>query len=169
MYTSPIMAQSQISRTLRGEAARSRIVAILSQEQFDSRRALGRRICEEFSFVDATGRFQVAGCMKALATLAEGSPEIVLPRPRAAGVDNRPRQLSADVAEPVGVPSHPAEIGALDVRLVATASDRALWNTLMYNAGVLCINCRLWVPTCFANCKCPRQRGRIFARSTAAP
>ncbi len=131
MYTSVTMAQSQISRTLRGEAARSRIVAILSQEQFDSRRALGRRICEEFSFVDATGRFQVAGCMKALATLAEGSPEIVLPRPRAAGVDNRPRQLSADVAEPVGVPSHPAEIGALDVREVATASDRALWNTLI--------------------------------------
>ena len=108
MYTSAMMAQSQISRTLRGEAARSRIVAILSQEQFDSRRALGRRICEEFSFVDATGRFRVAGCMKALATLAEGSPEIVLPRP-----------------------SHPAEIGALDVRLVATASDRALWNTLI--------------------------------------
>ena len=131
MHTNSTMAQSQISRTMRSEAARSRIVAILSQEQFDSRRALGRRTCEEFSFVDAAGRFQVAGCMKALATLAEGSPDIVLPRPRVVGVDNRPRQLSADLAEPVGVPSHPAEIGALDVRVVATTSDRALWNTMI--------------------------------------
>ncbi len=53
MYNDATVAQSQISRTLRGEAAHSRIVAILSQEEFDSRRAFGRRICEEFSFLDA--------------------------------------------------------------------------------------------------------------------
>ena len=125
------MSQSQISRSLRGESARSRIVAILSQERFDSRRALGRRICEEFSFVDALGRLQVAGCLKALTTLAEGCPDIVLPAPRVAAVDNRPRQLATDVAVPVEVPSHPAQIGALELRLVANASDRALWNTLI--------------------------------------
>ena len=125
------MSQSQISRSLRGESARSRIVAILSQERFDSRRALGRRICEEFSFLDALGRLQVAGCLKALTTLAEGCPDIVLPAPRVAAVDNRPRQLATDVAVPVEVPSHPAQIGALELRLVANASDRALWNTLM--------------------------------------
>ena len=125
------MAQSQISRSLRSESSRSRIVAILSQERFDSRRALGRRICEEFSFVDALGRLQVAGCLKALAALAEGSPEIILPPPRVAAVENRPRQLASDVGEPVGVPSHPAQIAALDVKLVSTASERALWNTLI--------------------------------------
>ena len=125
------MAQSQISRSLRSESSRSRIVAILSQERFDSRRALGRRICEEFSFVDALGRLQVAGCLKALAALAEGSPEIVLPPPRVAAVENRPRQLTSDVGEPVGVPSHPARIDALDVKVVSTASERALWNTLI--------------------------------------
>ena len=131
MYNDATMAQSQISRTLRGEAAHSRIVAILSQEEFDSRRALGRRICEEFSFVDALGRLQVAGCLKALASLAERSSEIVLPVPRGGVVDNRPRQLAVDIPEPVEVPSHPAGIGALDVRLVSTASERALWNTLI--------------------------------------
>lgn len=51
------MAQSQISRTLRGAAERARIAAILSQEQFDSRRAFGRRVCREFSFVDAVIMF----------------------------------------------------------------------------------------------------------------
>ena len=125
------MVQSQISRSLRGESARSRIIAILSQERFDSRRALGRRICAEFSFVDALGRPQVAGCLKALATLAEGSPEIVLPPPRAGVASNRPRMLSSKVPEPVEVPSHPARIDALDVRLVSTVSERALWTTLM--------------------------------------
>ena len=68
----PTMAQSQISRTLRDEAARLRIVAILSQERFDSRRAFARRICGEFSFVDTRGRLQLAGCMKALADAGSG-------------------------------------------------------------------------------------------------
>ena len=125
------MAQSQISRSLRGESARSRIVAILSQERFDSRRALGRRICEEFSFVDALGRLQVAGCLKALASLAEHSSDIVLPPAGGGIVDNKPRQLAKDVAEPVGVPSHPGQIGALEFRLVSSASERAVWNTLI--------------------------------------
>ncbi len=125
------MAQSQISRSLRGESARSRIVAILSQERFESRRALGRRICEEFSFFDALGRLQVAGCLKALASLAERWPDIVLPPPGGGVADNKPRQLATDVAEPVGVPLHPGRIGALEFRLVSSASDRAVWNTLI--------------------------------------
>ena len=125
------MAQSQISRTLRDEAAVSRIAAILSQETFDSRSALGRRICTEFSFVDATGRLQVAGCMKALAALADTVPCIVLPPPRSPAVTNRPRQLDADIPEPAGVPSHPAGIGDLTVQVVTTTPDRTLWNTLI--------------------------------------
>ena len=55
------------------------IASILSQERFDSRSALGRRICEEFSFADARGRPQLAGCMKALGALAERVADIVLP------------------------------------------------------------------------------------------
>ncbi len=123
------MAQSQISRTLRDEAARLRIVAILSQERFDSRRAFARRICGEFSFVDSRGRLQLAGCMKALATLARAS-EIVLPAPQAA-VANRPRQLEAAVDEPVDVPRHPARIRDLDVLMVTQRCGREVWNTLM--------------------------------------
>ena len=125
------MAQSQISRTLRDEAAVSRISAILAQEQFDSRSDLGRRICEEFSFLDVRGRPQLAGCMKALGALAERVPGIVLPPPRTPAIRNRPRQLEADVPEPEQVPAHPARIRALEVIVVANAADRALWNTLI--------------------------------------
>ena len=84
------MAQSQISRALRDGAAVGRIASILSREEFGSRRALGRRICAEFSFFDAAGRPQLAGCMKALASLAERRPEIVLPPPAAPAADSRP-------------------------------------------------------------------------------
>ena len=125
------MAQPRISRTLRDEAEVSRIAAILSQETFDSRRALGRRICAEFSFVDATGRLQIAGCMKALATLANTEPCIVLPPPRSPAVNYRPRQLDADVPEPVGVLPHLAGIADLAIQVVTTSPDRALWNTLI--------------------------------------
>ncbi len=59
------MAQSQISRTLRDAAAVARVTEILSRERFDTRSALGRRVCGEFPFVDARGRPQLSGCLKA--------------------------------------------------------------------------------------------------------
>ena len=40
---------------------------------------LGRRICEEFSFVDISDRLKVAGCMKALTSLSARVPGVVLP------------------------------------------------------------------------------------------
>ena len=125
------MAQSQISRTLRDEASVSRISLILSQESFDSRRSLGRRICEEFSFVGPSGRLQLAGCLKALAELADRRSDIVLPAPASPAVDNRPRLLGAGVPEPEGVPARLAGIDGLEFRLVEGAGDRAVWNTLM--------------------------------------
>ena len=125
------MSQSQISRRLGGSAERARIAAILSQEQFESRSALGRRICSEFSFFDATGRPQLAGCMKALSALAEREADIVLPAARAPAVDNRPRLLAPGVPEPEEVPEHPASIRDLELTVVAAPSDRAVWNTLI--------------------------------------
>ena len=123
------MAQFQIGRALRGVAERERVAAILSQEQFGSRRAFGRRICREFPFFDAAGRLQVSGCLKALSALAGEDPGIVLPPSAASAVDRTPRQLPSGVAEPVGVPPHPSQIRGLAI--TASASDRALWNTLI--------------------------------------
>ncbi len=131
LYTDFIMAQSRISRTLRDDAARSRIIAVLSQEQFASRRSFARRICVMgFSFLDARGRLQLVGCMKAPATLAEASSDMVLPAPQAA-VEDRPCQLAAAVPEPVDVPGHPARTRDLAVMVVMQRSEREVWNTLM--------------------------------------
>ena len=60
----------------------------------------------EFPFVDARGRPQLSGCLKALAALAEREPGIALP-------------------------PHPSRIGGLRVGPVTARGDRALWNTLM--------------------------------------
>ena len=73
------MAQSQIQLTLNG--ATSPVAEILAQARFDSRRALGRRLCAEFGFQDRRGRFQLAGCLKALRVLEVRSEAIVLPPP----------------------------------------------------------------------------------------
>ena len=85
---------------MRNATERERVAAILSQEQFGSRRAFARRICREFSFFDAA-------------------------------VDRTPRLLPSGVAEPVNVPPHPSQIRGLSISAVASASDRALWNTLI--------------------------------------
>ena len=125
------MAQSQIIRTLRDQASIARLASILSGESFESRSALGRRVCEEFSFFDARGRPRLAGCMKALGVLAESVPEITLPPPAAAAVKGGPRLVAAGVAEPEGVPPHPSRIEGLCIDLVARPAERAVWNTLI--------------------------------------
>ena len=125
------MAQSQISRTLGDPAARARVSAILAQEHFDSRRALGRRVCAEFFFIDALGRPQVTGCLHALATLAARDPDMVLPAPKSGGVDITPRLLDMPVPDPVEVPAVLSQVEDIAIVPVATAADRALWNTLI--------------------------------------
>ncbi len=125
------MAQSQISRTLRGAEGRARVASILSHEPFDSRSAFGRRICREFSFFTATGRPQLAGCMKALAEIERDTGEFVLPPPRPTALRAGPRLLDGPVPEPSGVPGHPSRIRGLEIVPVSGSGRRALWNTLM--------------------------------------
>ena len=76
-------AQSLVQRTLGSIQAMDTIAAMLPGEQFASRRAVGRRVCEEFGFRDRLGRLQVTTGLKALRALAERSERIVPPTPAA--------------------------------------------------------------------------------------
>ena len=125
------MSQSQISLTLRDEAAVARIASLPSFEQFDSRLALGRRVCEEFAFADARSRLQVAGCLKALTALADRRPEIVLPVPKSPAVDRRPPLLASDIAAPEGAPARLARIRDLEIFVVRDRADRTVCITLI--------------------------------------
>ena len=56
---------------------------------------------------------------------------IVLPPPAALAIDWPPRLLESGVAEPVDVPPHPSRIRGLSIAAASSASDRAVWNTLI--------------------------------------
>ena len=62
-------AQSQIASTLSSAAGMTRLKDLLAQPGGASRTELGRRVCQLFGFLDALGRPQLAGCMKALRAL----------------------------------------------------------------------------------------------------
>ena len=111
------------------------VAAILSSEQFASRRQLGRRICDEFGFTDRLGRLQVAGCLKALRALERRSERIVLPPagPPVPG-GGRPSLLADEGCRLVeSVPQRLAEVRGLRVIPVTSTRQRRIWNTLIHN------------------------------------
>ncbi|MDE2826716.1 MAG: IS4 family transposase [Bacteroidota bacterium] len=124
-------AQSQIQRTLGSAVAINRIAAILSQEQFDSRGALGRRVCAEFDFLDHSGRPQLAGCLKALRHLEQTSEGIVLPAAGGPRPTGESAPLAAGVALAATVPERFEQVQGLTIEPVSERAGRAVWNTLI--------------------------------------
>lgn len=94
------------------------------------RTALADRICAEFGFLDARGRAQRAGCLKALRVL-ERDGQILLPAPRTAPGDRRPCRPGEPVAPPQGIPGEVSQLLDLELVLVEGGAERALWNELM--------------------------------------
>ena len=155
------MSQSQISRTLRDEAAVARIASLLSCEQFDSRSALGRRVCEEFAFADARGRLQVAGCLKALTALAGRRPEIVPAGGEVTGGGPPPAPCWRTVSLRLkGFRRIRRAFRISRSSWSGARADRAVWNTLIareHPHGM----------TTFAGCQAPLPR-RLGARAGSA-
>ena len=125
------MAQNQIQHRLNDPAAQSWLAGIVSNEEFGSLRALGRRVCEHFGFVDPWGRLQEVGCLKALRVVESRVPEMVLPVSAPPPTRAGPRVLEEPIAAPEGAPSTLAEIRDLDLVLVSSQEERWIWNTPM--------------------------------------
>ncbi len=102
------MWQHQILTTLRG--AETTLQRILEVHGDKSRTAVSRIVCEQYRFMDAHGRPQWAGCLKALRTL-EAENKIVLPVSQRTGRIAGPRLLEA----PVDVPDTVGEVEDLDL------------------------------------------------------
>ena len=125
--------QNQILRTLSAPRGRMRLKKRLSDESLPNRTAIARRVCEDFGFVDAKGRAQVATCAKALLKL-EARGEITLPAPlNNHAAQASPRLLDEAVAPPVAMPATLGEVEGLAVVRVRTAAQRAVWNTLLHH------------------------------------
>ncbi len=125
--------QNQILRTLSAPRGRMRLKKVLSDESLRNRNAIARRTCEDFGFVDAKGRAQVATCAKALLKL-EARGEITLPAPlHNYAAQASPRLLDEAVPPPVAMPAILGKVKGLALVRVRTAAQRAVWNTLLHH------------------------------------
>jgi len=123
--------QHRIKGRLRGELDEVR--ALVGQRPEATRTELADELCRRFGFVDARGKVQRSGCLKALRELAEAGhfalPAVSRQRPHWRGP--RPRRLGTPVDEAAGVPARVEEIGDLRLELVESEEQRRVWNELM--------------------------------------
>src|SRR4249920_3998734 len=100
--------QHQIKRTLSTPESIAVIRGLLADARHANRSSLARATCRHFGFVDARGRAQTAGCVKALREL-ERSGRFELPaagaRGNREGQAKSARRLGEPVPEPREVPA----------------------------------------------------------------
>ncbi len=104
---------------------------MLAQERFSSRFAVARRVCQEFGFVDACGRFRTSSCQAALNAL-ERRGQVELPKPLAPVPNSgRVRGLEQPVPPPSAVPPRVEQIEGLHLVRVDHPQQRRTWNELV--------------------------------------
>ena len=126
-----MMIQSQILGTLRKPDSERRLGAILRREPNAGRMGIARRVCEAFGFLDARGKPQLSGCLKALGAV-ERSGRIPLPASHVPARPPSPRRLEEPVAAALKVPAEARAVEGLSLVRVATDEQRKLWNTLLH-------------------------------------
>lgn len=119
----------QIQRRLARPDAVERVRQLVEVRPGMHRTELAERLCDGFGFVDARGRRQRAGCLKALRVLACRGL-FVLPAPRTKTGPPRPRRLGREVAAPEGVPKSAGEVRGLELVVVESEEGMRLWNEL---------------------------------------
>ena len=126
--------QHQIKRTLATPESIEVIRRLLADGSHANRSALARATCSHFGFVDARGRAQTAGCVKALREL-EHEGHFALPAPgargRRRGTVGSARRLHEPVPEPCNVPALAGDVQGLALVKVDTREQLRLWNELM--------------------------------------
>jgi hypothetical protein len=126
--------QHQIKRTLATPESIEAIRRLLADGTHADRTALVQATCKHFGFVDARGREQTAGCVKALREL-EHAGHFVLPaagpRGRRRGQVGSARRLGVPVPEPHDVPALAGGVQGLALLRVQTLEQLRLWNELM--------------------------------------
>jgi len=123
--------QNQIKRTLSQPTNVGYVRELLECNQFLHRSELAEAVCTQFGFLDARGRRQQGGCLKALREL-EGAGHFSLP-PQVHTRTGRggPRRLPESVAPPTKVPGQAGEVNGLCLVQVITEEQMRIWNELM--------------------------------------
>jgi hypothetical protein len=124
--------QRQIKRTLATPESIEAIRRLLADGTHASRTSLSQATCEHFGFLDAFGRAQTAGCVKALREL-ERAGQFTLPAviESGRGKGKTARRLDAPVPVPQGVPAQAGDVRDLSLIKVETLDQMRLWNEMM--------------------------------------
>jgi hypothetical protein len=131
MQAHDMKPQNQIKRTLSEPENITCVRELLESKQFLHRTDFAQTICRRFGFLDARGKLQQGGCLKALREL-ESKGHFVLPVAASRVVKpKQPRRLSEPVAEAQGVPEEVGEVMGLKLVLVETEEQMRIWNELM--------------------------------------
>jgi Domain of unknown function (DUF4338)/Transposase DNA-binding/Transposase DDE domain len=125
-------AQSQIKRTLSRSESIDVVRRLLADGEHARRSSLARAACGHFGFVDACGRAQTAGCIKALREL-ERAGHFVLPavHPSGRGKGKTARRLGAPVEPARDVPAQAGDVRGLALIKIDTLDQMRLWNEMM--------------------------------------
>jgi len=124
-----VEAQNQIKRRLSEPASIAEVQRILAGGTF-CRTEVAQRLCRRFGFVDARGRAQTAGCLKALGELSCAG-HFELPASRSQPRKGSPRRLREPVPAPEDVPADVDAVRDLKLVLVEGDAHMRLWNELM--------------------------------------
>ena len=122
--------QNLIKQTLAQPESITTILTILEENQGVSRSAIALQVCERLELLNARGKPQQAGCMKALREL-ERAGQIVLPKPRWLAVTLSPKRLKGPVDAPHDVPTQVDNLSGLQLIKVETDTHKRIWNELM--------------------------------------
>jgi hypothetical protein len=122
--------QSQIKRRLSEPRSLARVHALMREAPEAHRTALADRVCADLGFIDARGRPQRAGCLKALRAL-ERDGQIALAPARTTPGPRRTRRLGHPVTSPQAVPAEVSQLIGLELVAVEDDAHRAIWNELM--------------------------------------
>jgi hypothetical protein len=124
--------QHQIKRTLATPESIDVIQRLLAADAQASRTSLAKATCDHFGFLDARGRAQTAGCVKALRELERsGHFELPAPGPTGGSKAKTARRLGQPVPEPRDVPALAGDVCGLALIKVDTLEQMRLWNEMM--------------------------------------
>ena len=122
--------QNLIKQTLSQPESVVVVQQILEDNADAPRSAIAERVCKHFSFFNALGRPQKAGCLKALREL-ERAGRFQLPAARRQPPQAGPRRLPEPVAEPRNLPSSAEWVEELQLIRVESDAEVRIWNELM--------------------------------------
>jgi hypothetical protein len=122
--------QNLIKRKLARPESITAVRQILETDDGLSRSAVAERVCEHLGLLNARGKPQRAGCLKALREL-ERAGHFLLPTARRCPKPGSPKRLAEPVDPPVEVPERVGEVKDLVLLKVETDRQVRIWNELM--------------------------------------